>query len=149
MKFNHKQDLLKTEIAYFGAGCFWNSELVYVQEKGIIATEVGWATFSDDDKGSVEVVKLEFDTEKTSYSNLVDSFWKTHNPSNPKNDDDQYVERSVLLFTNASQEEIARRKLLEKKQRGQIYTKVDAFQSYRRAPEKDQGYFFDQIEKRD
>ena len=77
--------------AAFGAGCFWGVEDRFRVIPGVVMTEVGYMggrtdrpTYKDvcsDDTGHAEVVHLQFDPEKVSYEQLLDLFWKSHNPT--------------------------------------------------------------------
>ena len=83
---------MANEIAIFGAGCFWHVEYEFSKLPGVIKTEVG---FMGDDKsddisyekvstgktGNIEVTKITFDNKKISYEELINTFWKIHNPT--------------------------------------------------------------------
>lgn len=77
--------------AAFGAGCFWGVEDRFRVTPGVMMTEVGYMggkterpTYEDvcsDTSGHAEVVHLRFDPEKVSYEQLLDLFWRLHNPT--------------------------------------------------------------------
>ena len=77
--------------ATFGAGCFWHVEADFRQLAGVRKTEVGYSggskdnpTYEDvctDRTGHAEVVRVEYDPERISYRDLLEVFWKGHDPT--------------------------------------------------------------------
>ena len=82
---------MTTELATFGAGCFWGVEATFRQTEGVTATAVGYAggrkanpTYEDvcsDASGHAEVVQVTFDPERVSFDRLLDIFFTSHNPT--------------------------------------------------------------------
>ena len=80
-----------TEIATFGAGCFWGVEWVYRQVPGVIDVVSGYAGgFVEDPDyrlvctgttGHAEVVRIEFDPSVVGYDQLLEIFWAMHDPT--------------------------------------------------------------------
>lgn len=78
----------ESHTAVLGAGCFWCVEAVYEQLPGVTAVVSGYAggteknpTYDQVSGGRsthAEVVQITFDPAKTSYRQLVDYFWRTH-----------------------------------------------------------------------
>ena len=110
---------VKSEIAVFGAGCFWGVEEAFRTCPGVISTEVGYTggktenpTYQDvcsHTTGHAEVVRVTFDPSVVSYKALLEIFWAEHNPTqlNRQGPDigDQY--RSVIFYQSAQQSQQA------------------------------------------
>src|ERR1700751_4385350 len=98
------------EKATFGAGCFWGVEAAFRQVPGVTATAVGYLggtlknpTYEDvctDTTGHAEVVQVEFDPTKVTFDQLLDVFWKNHNPTtlNSQGPDFGSQYRSAIFF---------------------------------------------------
>lgn len=107
------------ELATFGAGCFWCSEMSFTGVSGVLATRVGYMGGSKEDPtyeevcgggtGHVEVVEIAFDPAVTSFQKLLDIFWGSHNPVPAKegcgDSGDQYL--SAIFFHNEEQKSLA------------------------------------------
>lgn len=110
-----------SEKAVFGAGCFWCVEAFFEQQPGVTNVVSGYAggteknptyeQVSSGRTGHAEVVEVTFDPEKTSYEKLVDFFWKTHDPTNPRGvwPDFGRQYRSIILYANNAQREAVER----------------------------------------
>jgi peptide-methionine (S)-S-oxide reductase len=110
----------RTEIATFGAGCFWGVEADFRQIKGVKSTRVGYAgghtanpTYRDvcsHTTGHAEVVEVTYDPDRVSYDDLLNVFWENHDPTqlNRQGPDvgDQY--RTVIFYHSPEQEAAAR-----------------------------------------
>ena len=79
------------QIAYFGLGCFWGAERLFWQLHGVYSTAVGYAngytencTYQEvctGETGHAEVVQVVFDPTIVSYSQLLQIFWESHDPT--------------------------------------------------------------------
>jgi peptide-methionine (S)-S-oxide reductase/peptide methionine sulfoxide reductase msrA/msrB len=144
--------------AIFGAGCFWGPEEKFSKINGIIKTEVGYCggnksqtTYEEVCTGQTnhaEVVKIEFDEKIISYKEIVNFFFKMHNPTTLNrqgpNKGTQY--RSEIFFNSEEQKKIAEKikQDFNKKYNGEIVTNISKEQNYCRAEEYHQKY----LEKR-
>lgn len=111
-----------TEIALFGAGCFWGVEEILRAIPGVIATTVGYAggvtsdpTYSQvsgGKTGHAEVVQVEFDPHQVTYETLLDFFFRLHDPTtiNRQHNDIGTQYRSVIFFHDDKQRQAAERK---------------------------------------
>lgn len=109
----------KREKATFGAGCFWGVEETFRTTPGVLETAVGYCggtmenpTYEmvcTDGTGHAEVVEVVFDPAKVSYKELLDVFWKNHNPTtkNRQGPDVGSQYRSVIFFHSAEQKKQA------------------------------------------
>jgi peptide-methionine (S)-S-oxide reductase len=108
-----------SEIAEFGAGCFWGVEKKFWQVPGVISTSVGYAggytpnpTYEEvcsNGTGHAEVVRVVFDPAKVSYERLLKEFWETHDPTQGmrQGNDRGTQYRSVILYASEAQREAA------------------------------------------
>jgi peptide-methionine (S)-S-oxide reductase len=151
---------MNTQKATFGAGCFWGIEVAFRKVPGVVDTAVGYAgghtnqpTYYDvcsDTTGHAEVVQVEFDPAKVSYEQLLDVFWKIHDPTqvNRQGPDTGTQYRTVIFYHSPEQETAARasRDALEKsgKFRRKIATEIVPAGEFWRAEEYHQRY----LEKR-
>lgn len=68
-------------------GCFWGLEELFREQKGVIDTEVGYTGGTNDDPtyehhpGHAEALRLTYDSSQTSYSRLLDFFFRVHDPT--------------------------------------------------------------------
>jgi len=107
------------ETATFGAGCFWGVEDTFMQLDGVIKTTVGYLggnlknpSYKDvctGATGHAEVVQIEFDPEIISYQELLDVFWKMHNPTslNKQGPDIGTQYRSAIFYHSEAQKRMA------------------------------------------
>jgi peptide methionine sulfoxide reductase msrA/msrB len=107
-------------VATFGMGCFWGAEADFCGLNGVIGTSVGYAggrtknpgyrQVSGGDTGHAEVVQVEYDPSVISYEQLLDVFWKKHDPTtlNRQGPDVGTQYRSIILHHDDEQERVAR-----------------------------------------
>ena len=117
--------MAKSEIATLGGGCFWCVEAVYQRIEGIISVKPGYAggtiknpTYKQictGNTGHAEVAKIEFDPSRITYSQILNVFWQSHDPTtlNRQGNDVGTQYRSVIFFHNESQKEIAKKSKID------------------------------------
>lgn len=122
------------ETATLGNGCFWCTEAIFMQLKGVIIVQSGYSggtTINPDYKsvcsgttGHAECLNITFDSSIISFDELLTVFWKTHDPTslNKQGEDIGTQYRSVIFYHNYTQHQLAKdyiQQLTEKK----IYNK--------------------------
>ena len=146
--------------ATFGAGCFWGVEAAFRQVPGVTGTAVGYAGGADENPtyeqvctgmtGHVEVVQVEFDSEKVSYEALLEIFWNCHDPTtlNRQGPDRGTQYRSVIFCHDAGQTIVANASKERRQQSGKvaqdIVTAIEPAGPFYRAEDYHQQY----LEKR-
>jgi peptide-methionine (S)-S-oxide reductase len=93
-------------------GCFWGLQELIRKEPGVVETRVGYTggvvenpTYKNHE-GHAEAVEISYDTEKTSYKNLLDFFFRVHNPTtlNQQGNDKGTSYRSAIFYANEEEE---------------------------------------------
>jgi peptide-methionine (S)-S-oxide reductase len=109
----------KTELATMGGGCFWCIEAVYKKIEGVLSVTSGYAGGEKADPsyedvstgrtGHAEVVQIRYDPDKISYDELLELFWKAHDPTtlNRQGADVGTQYRSIILYHDSMQKEAA------------------------------------------
>jgi peptide-methionine (S)-S-oxide reductase len=150
-------DSTKIETAILAGGCFWCLDAVYRRMEGVIAVESGYSqgkvlqpTYEDVCSGSTghaEVVKITYDTSLTSYAEILEVFWRIHNPTtlNRQGNDMGTQYRSGIYYLNESQAEIAQKSKAAAEEaglwEGKIVTEIEALNNYFSAEAYHQDYF--------
>jgi len=151
----------RNEKATFGAGCFWNIEEIFAKTKGVIKTKVGYIggkvknpTYEkvcSGKTGHIEAVEVIFDKDKISYDELLDIFWKIHNPTtkNRQGLDIGTQYNSVIFYCNKKQKEVAKKskKEIQKKSKKEIVTQIKKASDFWKAEEYHQKYIKKQEKK--
>lgn len=147
----------KLETATFGAGCFWCTEAVFQRLKGVQTVVSGYSggrfknpTYQQvcsGKTGHAEAVQITYDPKQISYQELLDVFWKTHDPTTPNRQGpdhgNQY--RSVIFYHDEQQRKTAEQHKQEldaaKTFRAPIVTKIVPFREFYPAEDYHQNYF--------
>jgi peptide-methionine (S)-S-oxide reductase len=105
-----------TEIATFGAGCFWGVEAAFRRLPGVLDVVSGYSgghtenpTYKEvctDQTGHAEVVQVTFDPAQVSYEQLLEVFWKIHDPTqvNRQGPDFGKQYRTAIFFHTPEQQ---------------------------------------------
>jgi len=145
------------EYATFGGGCFWCTEAIFSELKGVKNVESGYAggttknpTYRQvctGNTGHAEVIHITYNPKEISYEELLDVFFATHNPTtlNRQGADVGTQYRSVIFYYNQSQKQKAldfikaleREKVFDDK----IVTEVTPIKNYYKAEDYHQDYF--------
>lgn len=148
---------MNKEIAVLGGGCFWCTEAVYKRVNGVTSVVPGYAgghvenpTYHQvcrEDTGHAEVVRIAFDPDVISYAEILEIFWQVHDPTtkNRQGNDVGPQYRSIILYLNEAQRQIAEKSLKEADSSGQfkspIVTAVEHLEKFYQAEEYHRDYF--------
>lgn len=143
------------EIATFGGGCFWCIEAVFEQVEGVLFVASGYSGGKEENPtyeqvsrratGHAEVVQLHYDPKRVSYADLLEWFWRVHDPTTKDRQGadvgPQY--RSIILWHNKEQKRIAQQSIKEYQQyySKPIVTQVVPFTVFYRAEGYHQNYY--------
>ncbi|KAI0743069.1 peptide methionine sulfoxide reductase [Daedaleopsis nitida] len=117
------------EIATFASGCFWGVEHIFLkhfppaENKGILKTAVGYTGGKEDSQNPdyrtvcsgatnhAEAVRIEFDPSVVRYEELVEFFYRSHDPTtaNQQGNDVGTQYRSAIFYNTPEQLEVAKR----------------------------------------
>ena len=109
----------QTEVATFRAGCFWCVEAVFLELDGVVAVESGYSGGTVPNPtceqvctgatGHAEVCQIRYDPAKIGYEDLLEVFWKTHDPTTPKRQGNDVATqyRSAIFYDNQQQKTLA------------------------------------------
>jgi len=147
----------KLQKATFGMGCFWCSEALFQKLEGVTAVRSGYeggsvANPSYEDvctgaTGHAEVIELTYDPAKVKYDELLEVFWKSHDPTtlNRQGADIGTQYRSVVFYHSDEQKQIAesyKKKLNETKAFGKpVVTEISKASAFYVAENYHQDYF--------
>lgn len=145
------------ENATLGGGCFWCTEAVFLEMKGVEKVVPGYSgghvknpayrEVTTGRTGHAEVVQITFNPEVTSFSEILEVFFKTHNPTtlNRQGNDVGTQYRSAVFYHNEEQKQIAEKviKLFEQEKvyDDPIVTEVTPFKTFYLAEDYHHNYF--------
>jgi len=146
---------MATEIAVLGGGCFWCTEAVYLEVKGVNQVESGYTGGAEPNPtyeqvcagttGHAEVVRLEFDPAVITYRDILEIFFTIHDPTtlNRQGNDVGTQYRSVIYYQSPEQEATARQVMAEMAHvwDAPIVTEISPAQPYFKAEDYHQNYF--------
>ncbi|RRD42982.1 peptide-methionine (S)-S-oxide reductase MsrA [Buchananella hordeovulneris] len=109
-----------SQVLHVAMGCFWGAEKLFWQLPGVVNTAVGYMggtvaeptyrQVCNGNTGHAEVVRIVFDPDQVTLSQLLTVFWENHDPTqgNRQGNDIGEQYRSAIFYADASQEEAAR-----------------------------------------
>jgi peptide-methionine (S)-S-oxide reductase len=152
-----KKDQAGLQLATFGNGCFWCTEAIFQQLNGVEKVVSGYSggkvknpTYREVCSGltgHAEVIQITYDPKKITFDELLEVFWKTHDPTtlNRQGADVGTQYRSAVFYHNEDQKRLAteyRKKLDESGAfDSPIVTEVTAFTEFYPAEDYHQNYF--------
>ncbi len=165
-KKNHSKNVLKNNMenvviydtATFGTGCFWCTEAIFQSLKGVEKVTPGYAggqvvnpTYEQVCTGTTEhaeVVQMLYDPKILSYDELLEVFWKVHDPTtlNKQGNDVGTQYRSVIFYHNKEQQDRALhyKALLDKSGAWNkpIVTAIEPYPNFYSAESYHQNYYY-------
>jgi peptide-methionine (S)-S-oxide reductase len=144
------------QIATFGGGCFWCTEAVFQEVKGVEKVVSGYSGGHTPDKptyrqicsglsGFAEVVQITFNADVISYEDILVIFMTTHDPTtlNKQGADRGTQYRSVIYYHDNLQKDIAEvvSKEVSSYYENPIVTEVSALDSFYEAEKEHQNYY--------
>ena len=147
----------KTDTASFGTGCFWCTEAIFQRLNGVIRVTSGYSggdvpnptykEVSTGTTGHAECVQIVFDPSVISYDELLEVFWKTHDPTtlNRQGNDVGTQYRSVIFYHSEEQKEKAEHYKAALNDSGAfnkpIVTAIEQYKNFYTAEDYHQKYF--------
>jgi peptide-methionine (S)-S-oxide reductase len=145
------------EKATLGAGCFWCVEAVFQRLKGVKSVISGYTggktenpTYKEicgGDTGHAEVAQVTFDPAQISFKELLDVFWRTHDPTtlNRQGNDSGTQYRSAIFYHNEHQKKIAEEAKKEANELkiwpNPIVTEISPLRTFYEAEDYHQNYY--------
>jgi peptide-methionine (S)-S-oxide reductase len=143
--------------ATFGAGCFWCTEAVFQQLKGVQLVVSGYTggsvknptyrQVSSGTTGHAEAIQVTYDPSAISYEELLEVFWKTHDPTTPDQQGNDFGTqyRSAIFYHDDEQRAVAEHYKKKLDASGlfpaPIVTEVVPFKEFYRAEAYHQNYY--------
>jgi peptide-methionine (S)-S-oxide reductase len=147
------------ETATFGGGCFWCTEAVFQQLRGVKSVTSGYSGGSVPNPtyeqicskrtGHAEVIQVVFDPQQIAYADLLEVFFHTHDPTtlDRQGNDVGPQYRSVIYYHNDAQhrtaEQVKQTLQASGDFRSPIVTKIEPFTTFYPAEKYHQNYFAD------
>jgi peptide-methionine (S)-S-oxide reductase len=145
------------QTATFGNGCFWCTEAVFLDVKGVKEVTSGYMggttknpTYKEvctGNTGHAEVIQIKYDPAVVSYETLLEIFWNTHDPTtlNKQGADEGTQYRSVVFYHNEEQKKVAEQYKKQLAASGvfkkPIVTEITAASTYYKAEGYHQNYY--------
>ena len=147
----------KTETATFGNGCFWCTEAIFEELKGVLSVTSGYSgghvdnpTYEDvgtGESGHAECIQIVYDPAKITYDELLEVFWETHDPTtlNRQGADVGTQYRSVIFYHDEEQRKKAEQYKIALDKSGAfdrpIVTTLEPFRKFYDAEQYHQEYY--------
>lgn len=145
------------ETATLAAGCFWCVEAVFQRLDGVIKVESGYSgghvknpayrEVCNGTTGHAEVCQITYDKTKIGFKDLLEVFWKTHDPTtlNQQGNDHGTQYRSAVFYHNTEQKELAEKYKAELNKSGAwenpVVTEISQYINFYKAEDYHQNYF--------
>jgi len=141
--------------ATLAGGCFWCLEAVFEELDGVVDVECGYSNghagtpdyraVCSGNTGYAEVVRIEFDPERISFTELLEVFFAAHDPTTPnRQGNDVGTQYRSAIFTESEQQRAEAQRFLEEARprfEEEIVTQLQPVARYTRAETHHQEYF--------
>lgn len=143
--------------ATFGGGCFWCTEAVYQELKGVYKVTSGYSGGQKPNPtykeictgltGHAEVIQIDFDPQQITFDELLEVFWQTHDPTtlNRQGADVGTQYRSVVFYHDDQQKQVAEQYKAKLNDAGAfsnpIVTEISPIEKFYPAEDYHQNYF--------
>ncbi len=146
---------MQYEVATLGSGCFWCVEAVFQRLEGVATVESGYSGGSvvnptyeqvcTGRTGHAEVAQITFDPNMLSYKELLEVFFRTHDPTtlNKQGNDAGTQYRSAIFYHTDEQKKVAEEALQEAQPiwDNKIVTEISPLINYYKAENYHQNYY--------
>lgn len=143
---------MEYKTAVLAGGCFWGMEELFRQQPGVIDTEVGYTGGKNANPtyefhpGHAEALKITYDPAATSYKQLLDYFFRIHDPTtkNRQGNDIGTSYRSAIFYAD-EQELSSAQQFIETVDRSGLYsqpvaTSLEPLDTFYSAEDEHQDY---------
>ena len=154
---NIHENKKNTAQATFGAGCFWCTEAVFLNVKGVSQVVSGYAggkvkdptyqQVSNGNTGHAEVTQITYDPTVITYEELLEIFWNTHDPTtlNRQGADVGTQYRSVIFYQTEEEKKTAQAYKAQLEKSGifkqSIVTEISPLENFYVAENYHQNYY--------
>ena len=136
---------MSKDYAILASGCFWCTETIFDNVNGVLSVVPGYIGGSTENPtyeqvcsgttGHAEAVKIEYDSNIISFDELLEVFFKTHDPTtlNRQGNDIGSHYRSIILFNNSKEEQIINSRIEDYNKKyfdNKIVTEVKEFSKF-------------------
>ena len=148
---------IKTDTATFATGCFWCTEAIFQELKGVLKVTSGYSGGTVKNPsyeevcsgitGHAECLNIVYDPKQISYDELLEVFWESHDPTslNRQGNDVGTQYRSAVFYHDAAQKEKAEQYKAKLDKSGAydkpIVTEITAFNNFYPAENYHQDYY--------
>jgi peptide-methionine (S)-S-oxide reductase len=148
---------LSKETAVLGSGCFWCTEAIFQELRGVISVEPGYSGGITENPsyeqvctgktGHAEVTKIIFENTEVEYNEILDVFFSIHDPTslNKQGADVGIQYRSVIFYTDELQMKKANDMIITLRKSGEykkdIVTEVVPFKIFYPAEDYHKNYY--------